>query len=61
MYIEQVKGPVVLTDEERCALMNACKFVTHVEGQTPYDVSEQVLDKFDCKYYAHGDDPCYNL
>lgn len=41
--------------------MSACKFVTHVQEQTPYDVSEEVLDKFECKYYAHGDDPVYNV
>ena len=24
----------------------------------PYNVEEAILDSFDCKYYAHGDDPC---
>ena len=30
-----------------------------VEPETPYNVSEDILDKYDCQYYAHGDDPCY--
>lgn len=25
--------------------------------ETPYEVSEQILDDFNCQYYIHGDDP----
>ena len=57
--IEAVKGPVVLTDTERNDIIRSCKFVTEVEPTTPYNVSVEVIDKFNCQYYAHGDDPCY--
>lgn len=27
---------------------------------TPYTVSEELLDRFKCQFYIHGDDPCYD-
>ena len=26
----------------------------------PYDVDPEDLDRVNCLYYVHGDDPCYN-
>lgn len=57
--VEAVKGKTVLTSDERVKAIAACKFVSVVEPETPYNVSEDILDKYDCQYYAHGDDPCY--
>lgn len=56
--IEAVKGPVVLTQEERDTIIQSCKFVTKVETETPYYISVDTLDQYNCQYYAHGDDPC---
>jgi ethanolamine-phosphate cytidylyltransferase len=56
--IAEVKGPTILNDEERCMIIESCKFVTEVAPKTPYSVTEEILDSLDCKYYVHGDDPC---
>ena len=40
-------------------MIASCKFVKKVEAGTPYYISVDVLDRLDCQYYAHGDDPCY--
>ena len=54
-----VKGPPVLTSEERASIIDSCKWVTECERDTPYTLTEKVLDSFNCQYYVHGDDPCY--
>lgn len=53
-----VKGPPVLTSEERASIIESCRFVSECVRDTPYDVSEVVLDTYNCQFYAHGDDPC---
>lgn len=35
-----VKGPPVLTTDERCALINSCKWVKECVPSTPYSVNE---------------------
>jgi len=52
------KGPSILNINERCAIIESCKWVTEVQRDTPYSVSEEVLDLYNCQSYAHGDDPC---
>ena len=54
------KGPSILNIHERCAIIESCKWVTEVERDTPYTVSEEVLDQYNCEGYAHGDDPAIN-
>jgi ethanolamine-phosphate cytidylyltransferase len=61
--IEQCKGaPPVLTDDERCAVVRACKWVDEVIEKTPYVMTPEYLDwvikKYDIDYVIHGDDPC---
>jgi ethanolamine-phosphate cytidylyltransferase len=58
--IALTKGPPILNVHERCAIIESCKWVTQVERDTPYTPSVDVLDKFNCLCYAHGDDPCIN-
>lgn len=43
-----VKGPTVFNVQERTMILQACKWATHVEGGTPYTVSEALLDKLNC-------------
>lgn len=61
--IELAKGaPPVLTDEERCAVVGACKWVDEVVPKTPYvmtsDYLNWVIDTYKIDYVIHGDDPC---
>lgn len=49
-----------MNGEERMKLVRACKWVKESEPDTPYTVTEDVLEKFGCDFYLHGDDPCYN-
>ena len=62
--IEAAKGaPPLMTDEERCASVRACKFVDEVIVKTPYVMTREYLDwvikTYDIDYVVHGDDPCY--
>lgn len=50
------KGPPILKLEERIELARACKWVDEVAEGVPYDPSEELLDKLNCDYCAHGDD-----
>lgn len=61
--IEVAKGaPPVLTDEERCAVVGACKWVDEVIPKTPYVMTPEYLDwvieTYKIDYVIHGDDPC---
>ena len=61
--IEQAKGaPPLLTDEERCAAVKACRFVDDVVPYVPYVMSEayvrDLLENKGIDYIVHGDDPC---
>ena len=58
--IEAVKGPTILKIDERAAILSACKWASEVVPGTPYTVSEDLLDKLNCDFYIHGDDPCYD-
>ena len=44
--------------KERCEIMRHCKFIENIEPETMYTPSIELIDKFNCQYYAHGDDPC---
>jgi len=58
--IEQAKGPTILKNNERTAIISAVKWVDEVCYSSPYDVDEEQLDKVNCQHYIHGDDPVYN-
>ena len=50
------KGPTVLTCRERSDILRACKWADEVVEDTEYSVTVETLDKYNCQYYAHGDD-----
>lgn len=54
------KGPVVFTLEERMTMIESCKWVTKAIPNSPYDVSVEWLDKFNCDCNVHGDDLALN-
>lgn len=51
------KGPAVLKQNERTEIIRACKWVDEVVEGTEYCVTTEILDRYNCQYYAHGDDP----
>ena len=60
--ITQCKGPPVMNDAERLAMVRACKFVDEVVPKVPYvmnaDYVQWMLKAYDIDYIVHGDDPC---
>ena len=58
--IMRFKGPTVLSSEERQSICRAIKWTDEVEKDGPYIVSEELLDKLNCQFYVHGDDPVMN-
>lgn len=61
--ITKCKGTApVLNDEERVAMVKACKWVDEVVLGVPYVMTPEYLDKiikdYKIDYVVHGDDPC---
>lgn len=54
------KGPTIMSGQERAEILRHCKFVDEVKPDTQYTPSFELLQKLDCQYYAHGDDPVFN-
>lgn len=52
------KGPTVLKQDERAEILRAVKWGDEVAPNTPYVVTEEVLDLVNCQFWIHGDDPC---
>lgn len=52
----RVKGPTILSTKERSDIIRSCRWVDEVAEGTEYSVSEEVLDRYNCQFYAHGDD-----
>ena len=50
------KGPPVMSNEERLATVKACKWVTEVVFDTPYNPTVALLDSLQCDFCVHGDD-----
>lgn len=50
------KGPCVMNEEERMALVRGCKWADEVVFDTPYEPSIQLLDELKCDFGVHGDD-----
>lgn len=49
-----------MNGEERMKLVKACKWINKSIPDTPYTPTEELLEKIDCDFYLHGDDPCIN-
>lgn len=60
--IRRCKGPPVLTEEERLAMVRGVKWVDEVIPGVPYDVGEDFLEELFVQHridvVVHGDDPC---
>lgn len=54
------KGPCVLTCKERTEILRACKWIDEVHEDTEYNPTVETLDRYNCQYYAHGDDVVYD-
>lgn len=50
------KGPTILNDFERCQIVGACKWVDEVADETEYTPTIDTLNRYNCDFYAHGDD-----
>ena len=60
--IAECKGPPLMNDRERQAMVEGCKFVDEVVPNFPYVMTPEVLDDVfrthRVDYVVHGDDPC---
>lgn len=54
--IAKHKGPTVMKEQERYALIRACKWVDEVVEDAPYVASLEVLDKHNIDFCVHGED-----
>jgi len=54
--ISKHKGPPVMTLEERCEMVLACKWVDEVVPGAPYTTEMSYLDEYNCDFCVHGDD-----
>lgn len=54
------KGPSVLNCKERSDILRACKWIDEVHEDTEYTVTLNTLDRYNCQYYAHGDDAIFD-
>ena len=54
------KGPSILTCRERSEIARACKWVDEVYEGTEYTVTVDILNRYNCDYYAHGDDAVFD-
>ncbi|TKA75784.1 hypothetical protein B0A49_03291 [Cryomyces minteri] len=50
------KGPTVMTLEERCAAVDACRWATKSVPHAPYVTSLPWITHYGCQYVVHGDD-----
>jgi ethanolamine-phosphate cytidylyltransferase len=50
------KGPTVLNSKEKYEIVRACKWVDEVAVDTEYSPTIDTLDRYNCDFYAHGDD-----
>ncbi len=54
--IAEQKGPPVMNQEERVAMVKACKWVDEVAIVPEYLIDVALLDSLRCDFVAHGDD-----
>eukprot|EP01089_Gocevia_fonbrunei_P021065 TRINITY_DN8023_c0_g1_i1.p1 TRINITY_DN8023_c0_g1~~TRINITY_DN8023_c0_g1_i1.p1 ORF type:complete len:347 (+),score=76.95 TRINITY_DN8023_c0_g1_i1:45-1085(+) len=50
------KGPPVLNENERMAVVKACRWVDETSFDAPYQTSLEVLNKYDIDFCVHGED-----
>ncbi|KAJ5812586.1 hypothetical protein N7474_008887 [Penicillium riverlandense] len=50
------KGPTVMSLEERCAAVDACRWATQSVPHAPYVTYLPWVSHYGCKYVVHGDD-----
>jgi ethanolamine-phosphate cytidylyltransferase len=55
------KGPTIMNELERAEILRHCKFVDEVVVGTKYSPDFELLEKLNCGFYAHGDDPCFDV
>eukprot|EP00344_Euplotes_crassus_P008894 CAMPEP_0196998110 /NCGR_PEP_ID=MMETSP1380-20130617/3571_1 /TAXON_ID=5936 /ORGANISM="Euplotes crassus, Strain CT5" /LENGTH=342 /DNA_ID=CAMNT_0042414559 /DNA_START=14 /DNA_END=1042 /DNA_ORIENTATION=+ len=60
LEVSSVKGPTVFNNEERCAIVGACKWVDEVAPDTEYTPTVETLNRYNCDFYVHGDDVALN-
>ena len=58
--VEAVKGPTVFNGRERWIVAGACKWVDEIIPDTIYTPTVELIDKFSCDFYTHGDDIALN-
>ncbi|KAI8448186.1 ethanolamine-phosphate cytidylyltransferase, partial [Phakopsora pachyrhizi] len=56
LEIQSNKGPTVLTQSERCELLNGCRWVDQVVPDAPYSTQLEFIKPFEIDFVAHGDD-----
>jgi len=60
--IAYAKGPPLMSEIERHAMVESCKWVDEVVPRVPYVMSEEylrwVIQRYHIDYVVHGDDPC---
>ena len=54
--IRRCKGPPVMNQDERAAMIEACRWVDEVVVGVEYYVTPEILARVGCDYVAHGDD-----
>ena len=54
--IAAAKGPPVVAQADRLAVVAACKWVDEFTGDAPYQTALATLDKFDVDFCVHGED-----
>lgn len=55
------KGPPVMNERERYEMVRNCKWVDEMIEDAPYSPTEELLNRLNCKYAAHGDDCSINI
>lgn len=54
--IRRCKGPPVMNQDERAAMIEACRWVDEVIVGVEYYVTPEILERVGCDFVAHGDD-----
>lgn len=61
--IAAVKGPPVMNEQERLAMVESIKWVDEVVTDVPYNLTAEFLHelftKHNIDFVVHGDDPCF--
>jgi len=58
--VKRNKGPPVMNEDERLAVVKACKWVDEATLEAPYQTTLATLDKFNIDFCVHGEDISIN-